>query len=437
MTPSPMCSGGADVKHVTVDLTPMLPGGANGGAKIVAQSLVREFATLAPATQFTLLTSATSHAECAHLEAPNVHRSYVDVGGATGSMAVLRAAVRGGLNTILPPSARTRVKNEMWRVLKRHRRRALAHAASAGTDLIFCPFTAPYFSDARVPLVTLVHDLQFLDLPQFFAGQMRTDRHENFLSACRLADRLICVSEFVRQSVLRHAGLDATRVQTIHSTTFRELRVPSDAANLARRVLDRLGIQSSRYHLYPANVWPHKNHALLVEALRVHLAAEPGSDLALLCTGTPSAASEELARLARARLPAGRFGFAGFLSDAEFMAVLHGCRGLIFPSLYEGFGMPVLEAMALRRPVLCSDIPSLVEIASDAALLFDPHDPAAIARAVQRLESTPALEAELIRRGRERVSAFGTPGDVAGHYLGAFEEVVSSRASAAATALTR
>jgi glycosyltransferase involved in cell wall biosynthesis len=188
-----------------------------------------------------------------------------------------------------------------------------------------------------------------------------------------------------------------------------------------------LGIHQARFLLYPANPWPHKNHRVLIQAFAEYLSRAPASDLSLVCTGAPSAAVEELKDLARQLLPTGRFAFAGFLTEHEFAALLQSCRALIFPSLYEGFGLPLLEAMACDRPVLCSHSASLPEVAGDAAVMFDPNDARAIAASIERLESEPGLEEVLMERGRERVAYFGSARDMAAKYLAAFEDVVAAR----------
>src|SRR6266851_8810168 len=192
------------LKRITVDLTPVLPGGDNGGAKVVARSLIRQFAIQAPTAEFTLLTSAASHDELADLDATNVRRQCVDVDylptrADAPVLAGARAAARVAVDTLVPAHARSRIKDGVWTLVKRRRRAQVASAVLA--DLHFCPFTAPFFFDPRVPLVGVVHDLQFLAYPRFFAEQQRQDRQSHFMDACERADRLICVSEFVRQAV--------------------------------------------------------------------------------------------------------------------------------------------------------------------------------------------------------------------------------------------
>jgi glycosyltransferase involved in cell wall biosynthesis len=218
-------------------------------------------------------------------------------------------------------------------------------------------------------------------------------------------------------------------VRTIHLTAMRKLTPDPEAAAIARRVLDRVGMVQRRYLLYPAQAWPHKNHAALLRALAAYRDRAPATDLGLVCTGATGSQGQELRRLAAELLPPGWVAFTGFVEEREFAALLSRCRALIFPSLYEGFGMPVLEAMAYDRPVLCSNLTSLPEVAADAALLFDPRDSQSITGAIARLESEPALELLLVRRGRKRLGEFGTARDVAARYLDICEEVVRARAA--------
>jgi glycosyltransferase involved in cell wall biosynthesis len=183
-------------------------------------------------------------------------------------------------------------------------------------------------------------------------------------------------------------------------------------------VITRFGLAPGGYLLYPANFWPHKNHRRLFEALRLR----PNLNVRLVCTGAPNALMQALAREAE---PLGVV-FAGYVSPAELAGLLQSCAGLVFPSLYEGFGMPVLEAMALGKPVLCSNVTSLPEVAGNAAIYFDPASPEQIATAIETLQHEHPLVAELVRLGRVRARAFGTARDMAGRYLALFHEVLAA-----------
>jgi len=190
-------------------------------------------------------------------------------------------------------------------------------------------------------------------------------------------------------------------------------------------VLDRYGLRTDRFLFYPANFWPHKNHPMLFTAFGLYRARHPHSELKLVCTGTPGEHLEHL-RTASERMGLSEWVvFPGYVSDDEFAALLQSCHAVIFPSLYEGFGMPILEAMAFGKPVLCSNATSLPEVAGEAALFFDPRKPMEIVNAIERIESEAGLVAYLVQQGQQRLAAFGGPVEMAQQYLQVFREVLS------------
>jgi glycosyltransferase involved in cell wall biosynthesis len=409
------------LRRVLVDLTPLEPGGENGGARLVALSLVQEIGRLAPHIQQVVLTNARAHAELAWLDASNVSRQCV-VGAQAdpaGRRHWLRTWVRAGLDLALPSAARVRLKDAFWRAVKGRQRTRTTNALRP--DLVFCPFTAPHYWTADIPLVSVIYDLQYLAYPQFFGPDQRRYRHQHVVDACRQSARVVCISETVRASLLANVQVPAERVTTIHLAPLQPLvDLPIPDGN---RLLDSLGLRAERFLLFPANFWAHKNHAALIEAIRLFRARQPGSDLRVVCTGTPNPLMHDLASSAERAAP-GVFVFPGFLAAAELVTLLKRCKALVFPSLFEGFGMPVLEAMSVGKPVLCSNSTSLPEVAGDAAYLFDPSNTDAIANAIEWLESRPAEVAALAARGPRRAAAFGTARDMAAAYLEVFEAAV-------------
>jgi len=161
-----------------------------------------------------------------------------------------------------------------------------------------------------------------------------------------------------------------------------------------------------RFLLFPAQTWPHKNHARLFEALAI-LRDVHGLAVDVVCSGHRLESRQpRLERLiARHRLGR-RVRFTGFVTEAELASLYELSAGMVFPSTFEGWGLPVTEAFAAGRPVACSDIPVLRQVAGDAALYFDPHDPRSIATSLQALWTGPDLAADLVRRGGERVRQF-------------------------------
>jgi glycosyltransferase involved in cell wall biosynthesis len=294
-----------------------------------------------------------------------------------------------------------------------------------GADLLFCPFFLTFFYDPRVPMVCNIRDLNHLYNPQFFTPSDRAWRDRAFRESCRLADRLICISEFTRQTVLANSDLAPNRVITVHHRLSNRLR-RQDRLKMAN-VLDRLGLFGNDFLLYPTvTFWPHKNHRVLFTAFEIFHARHPELALKLICTGKPDTHMEDLQKeISRLGLE-GRIVLPGLLSDDELAALFQSCRAMIFPSLFEGFGMPVLEAMAFGKPVLCSNVTSLPEVAGDAALYFDPREPQEIVNSIERVMSESSVATDLVERGRRHLATLGGPEQMALEYLQVFREAVAS-----------
>jgi glycosyltransferase involved in cell wall biosynthesis/SAM-dependent methyltransferase len=415
---------GAPLRSVGVDLIPLLPGGENGGAKIVALSLIDHLARAHPDCNFTLFTSDSAHDEIAWLDRYNVRRICTVrtlAGAAEKGLPIARLA--GLVNRLrsVPISGRTlwRIKALFWKIwaLGNHKKGALAQY---GVQTLLCPFTLPFVYDPAVPTVSIVHDLQYLYYPQFFSLEQQFERERNFRQAVSLADSIICVSDYVRETVLEKSEATPDRVGFIHTRLAARLPEP-DPDTLAS-----LGLSKNGYLFYPANAWAHKNHRMLFTAFGMFRADNPASKLKLVLTGTMNDAMRALQNEAETMGLAASVLFAGFRPEAQFAAILENCLALIFPSLYEGFGMPVLEAMAHGKPVLCSAATSLPEIAGDAALFFDPNKPADIKNAIERLLANPELAERLARKGRERARQFGGAEEMAGEYWEAMERGIKT-----------
>jgi glycosyltransferase involved in cell wall biosynthesis/2-polyprenyl-3-methyl-5-hydroxy-6-metoxy-1,4-benzoquinol methylase len=406
------------LRRVAVDVTPLLPGGENGGAKLMTIELIKHLSRLAPNCEFLLLTSARSHDELAYLDSKNVRRLCVSPRGRglSVSPASLFSAAASALRRVALARLAQFVERLAW-TLRAQAQGGLLHRL--GVDLLFCPFTAPFFYEPGIPVVSVVHDLQYRDYPQFFSETERAERDRAFRQACLLASRLVCISEFVRQKVLREGSLDAYRVETIHNTLPNRLRRPPDGA----LALKKHGLEPESYLLYPANFWPHKNHELLLTAFGMYRSRHPESRLKLVLTGAPGPRMTFLEDASRRMGLAEHVIFAGYVPDEEFAALLYGCRGLIFPSLYEGFGMPLLEAMAAGKPVLASNATSLPEVAGRAAAFFDPRKPREIVACLERLETDPQWSAELVRLGTQRLTEIGDEVSMATRYWALFQAV--------------
>jgi glycosyltransferase involved in cell wall biosynthesis len=403
------------LRRVAVDLTDLAPSGEQGGSRVAALGLLEQLARQAPRVDFTLLTNGASGPELGYLETSNVHRVLVRRERPAASvLGRAKRALRRGLGRTLSGSAAAGLGRLYWAAWSGRRSRTLVRAARP--DLLFSPFTTASLADPDVPLVAVVHDLQHVDYPHFFTPEQVAIRRRQLEDVARRAARIVCVSETVRAALLAAVPLAPDRVTVVHHTLFGD--PPAASAEDATALLHDLGLEPGGFWLYPANFWPHKNHAALLEAIAAYRRRP------LVCTGWPSARLARLVELTRALGIGDLVRFPGYVSGRDLAILLRGCRALVFPSLCEGFGLPLLEAMALGAPIVCSHAASLPEIAADAALYFDPARPMEIVHALERLDTDPALRARLVARGRDRLRAFGTPEQVARRYLAVFEEAV-------------
>ena len=248
-------------------------------------------------------------------------------------------------------------------------------------DVVHYPVTVPVPSLDGAPRVVTLLDVQHHELPRMFSRAERWLRSWAYDGAARDADLVITISEHAKRGIVEHVGVPAERIEVIG------LGVDHHRFNPDGPARDDLG----DYVLYPANLWPHKNHDRLLEAWP-HVDA----DLTLVLTG----------QLFGRAIDQERVRHLGHVPAEELPALYRGARAVVFPSLFEGFGVPVLEAMACGTPVAASDRGALAEVAGPAALVFDPEDPVAIAAAVMRVAGDDALRERLRAAGFARAREF-------------------------------
>ncbi len=378
-------------QKVFVDLAPLAPDGSNGGAAVLVLRLLRALLARPDAHEYHLLVKP--FAESA-------------VSGLIGAGAILHR-LGPGLDVEEP----RRLLREMRR-LPDLLARVLPDAASltkCGAGILFSPLGSAAFHEPRLLHVAVIHDgFQELTFPGFFSDAEKRRRHA-FRSDLKRIDLIVAVSETARAEALGRLGVKGDRIIAVPNTVgLANIRAsaPGDLPSDPRLV-------AGSYLLYPANAWPHKNHPRLIRAFA--RASRRMEEAKLVLCGDFFRSLDGLRRLAADESVGDRVVFLPYLPEREAWALIRSARFLVFPSLYEGFGIPVLEAMALGTPVACSDLPVLREVAGDAALFFDPNDEASIADTLARLwESGPARET-LADAGRRRADRYAAL-DVVGTY---------------------
>jgi glycosyltransferase involved in cell wall biosynthesis len=272
-------------------------------------------------------------------------------------------------------------------------------AAREGVDLLHSlASTAP--ARGRFRRVVTVHDLIYARFPEAHAGIRDLGMRVLVPLAVRRSHRVMVDSDSTRRDLIELLGTPSERIDVAPLG----LGAVSRCEPLGERELrQRLDLGERRVVLSLSAKRPHKNLLALIGALaRIPAERRP----LLVLPGYPTAHEADLRERARTIGVQGGVRFLGWLSDEELEGLWQVAGAFVYPSLYEGFGLPVLEAMARGVPVACSDASSLPEVAGDAALMFDPHDEGAIAASLERLLSDP-VEAESLRgRGRERAERF-------------------------------
>jgi glycosyltransferase involved in cell wall biosynthesis len=248
--------------------------------------------------------------------------------------------------------------------------------------------------------VVTVHDLIYKIHPEAHFGLMALGMSVLVPLSVKRATRVIAVSHSTRDDLVRLLGVEPAVIDVVPNGVGTP---PADVALDESELRARLGLGERTIVLCASAKRPHKNLPRLLDALAL-IPAER-RPLAVL-TGYPTEHEQELREQAATLGITDDVRILGWIPQDELEGLYRAAACLVFPSLYEGFGLPVLEAMARGLPVASSDRSSLPEVAGDAALLFDPEDTAAIASAIERLIGDPAEAERLARAGLERVAAF-------------------------------
>lgn len=288
-------------------------------------------------------------------------------------------------------------------------------------DVMHFPLTVP-LPRTTLPSVVTLHDVQHHDLPVFFSPAQRAWRRLTYDRAARVATLVITDTHHAKARIVECVGVPPERIVVSYLGIDDHFSSTPDEDDV--RVLSDLSLPKD-FILYPAALWPHKNHERLLEALTLMRR----SDLALVLTGPALGRSEQVRRLAESRGLGGRVHYLGFVDDRVMPALYRRARAMVFPSLYEGFGTPPLEAMACGCPVAASAAGSLGEICGDAALAFDAWDPQSIAHAIERVTEDEVLRASLTKAGIRRSAGF-TWADAAQEHANAYERAAQMGVSA-------
>lgn len=334
-------------------------------------------------------------------------RSYLGTGQDLLEWQPLRYDVACG--AAAPAAVARRIKQMLRKLLRREAAKTFTESAvdltrklkQMNVDVVHFPYQR-YFP-TTIPFIFEPWDLQHIHLPELFSKEEVAFRNRLYRQACDEAAMVVTATRWTKADVVSRFGLPESKVAVIRRGADGAARkdVPQHADALGALDLPE------RFALYPAKTWAHKNHARLFQAL-AYLRDEENIVIPLVCTGKPVDSNAAAIRqsLRDLRLEDQVF-FTGFLDERSLQRLFARADLMVFPSLFEGLGIPVLEAMTAGLPVACSRASCLPEIGGDAAIYFDPYSVADIAAQTAKLWGDPALRAKSTQNGYANIAGYG------------------------------
>jgi alpha-1,3-rhamnosyl/mannosyltransferase len=248
------------------------------------------------------------------------------------------------------------------------------------------------------PGLVTIHDLQPFDMPENFTSTKRAYLHRSIPRSVRRAVGVMAPSEFVRSGIVDRFGISRDRVSLVPWG----VEPPSTDVSVAQ-VQARYGLPR-RWFVFPSFTWNHKNHALLLRAFAVVAARE--HDVMMVLTGGEGPAEQHVRDQIVGMGLSGRVRRTGLIPRRDVLAIVRGAVAMTWPSRYEGFGLPILEAMSLGTPVLSSDAGALPEVAGGAARLLPVDDPDAWVEGMTQMLEDGEERQRMVEAGHTRVTGF-------------------------------
>jgi glycosyltransferase involved in cell wall biosynthesis len=268
--------------------------------------------------------------------------------------------------------------------------------------LLHVQYTAPVF--CPTPVVVSVHDVSFLEHPEYFTAFRAVQLRCTVQRTVKLASRILTASEFSKRSILAAYHLRDEKVVVVPngvSSAFRPLSRDS-----ARRFVKSVLGFDNPFILTVGDLQPRKNHLGLIRAFEQLVRSHPELTHHLVLVGKESWHGSVVRETAKASPAAARIHFAGFVTDEDLHRFYGACDLFVYPSFYEGFGLPILEAMACGRAVACSNTSAMPEVADSAAILFDPASSDQLVLAMRDLLLNPELRMRMERLATQRAALF-------------------------------
>ncbi|MBN1995828.1 MAG: glycosyltransferase family 4 protein [Anaerolineae bacterium] len=276
---------------------------------------------------------------------------------------------------------------------------------AAGIDLIHFPQTIIHPLSLSIPCVLTFWDMQHEFFPEFFSESLLKWRRDTYQPSAQKAKIIIAPSQFTKQALISKYGIAEEKIRVIYFGVSAEFLQPLEQTTLAQ-IKTRYNLPPD-YFFYPAASFPNKNHCRLLQAFHKLTLSYP--KLKLVLTGMANTAEADLQKIISDLDLRAKVLQLGYVPYHHLPYLYAQATALVFPSLFEGYGIPVLEAMAIGCPVICSNTTSLPELVGEAALMVNPMDVEALTEAMRRILQDEMLRQRLVEKGRQQVAKFSWP----------------------------
>ncbi len=273
-------------------------------------------------------------------------------------------------------------------------------------DLLHVQYTAPLYCSA--PVVVSIHDVSYLEHPEFFPMARRVQLRISVERTVRRAAKILTLSEFSRQGIARSYGLDPEKVAVVPAACSEIFKPVS--RSVAKAFVEGRFQVAHPFILCVGDLQPRKNPLGLIRAFEELVGNYPELPHHLVMVGKDTWYAPKVHQAAEHSPFGNRIHFTGYVDDAELLQIYNACDIFVFPSYYEGFGIPILEAMACGRAVACANTSAMPEVAGSAAVLFNPHSTGEMMTSMRDLLRNAELRARKERMGQQNAARFSWKG---------------------------
>lgn len=257
--------------------------------------------------------------------------------------------------------------------------------------------------DLKIPSAFTIPDMQHEYYPKFFTKDVLEWRKKYFQLSALAADIIFTISEQSKNDICKFLNISREKVIVTYLDSTPWFNNELNSFLILNKVKDKYKLPE-KYIFFPANTWPHKNHKILIEAFKIVHKKFP--ELVLFLTGYEDITDEKIVEQIKEFRLSKNIRFLGYVNKKEISYIYKAAQCLVFPSLFEGFGIPIVEAMRSDCPVVCSKNTSIPEVAGEACLYFNPLNAADIADKIIKLYKNAALRDELIQKGKVQAKKF-------------------------------